>query len=353
MQHSRLISLTIIVSLLLTPMVQAQIFDNLDTLPDRIYNSGEFDTDMIIDASIDGIDDCLDYCFIGICIILVCSIYECHTEYAPRVQHNMPDLVVSVYPQPGEMSWTDAEGIAGESLYGAGAGIMGSLGAAIYGGGAGMQGESEHQIEETESERPQEESSLVYKEVSAIGNPLVDEWVTQMLHASIGYICPTETDAGNPYFLSEMDSIAWRTNVTELFYLASWNPFARQIGDGLKQKWGSVHPRHGFVIQNNDAKGGAVMAQRAVDIVTRSNQPHVYQELDGVPPSDENEERWQMLAPEPSSECIAFGKDMNFGKGDQNATDKKYGYLWWGTHKCCTNTYGLVIGYIEIDPICI
>ncbi len=40
--------------------------------------------------------------------------------------------------------------------------------------------------------------------------------------------------------------------------------------------WGNVYPRQGFLVQPDDFKAAAVMAQRAGDVITRNGQPHVY-----------------------------------------------------------------------------
>ncbi|WP_410963435.1 TraU family protein, partial [Salmonella sp. SAL04292] len=81
-----------------------------------------------------------------------------------------------------------------------------------------------------------------------------------------------------PYLLSTLDTIAWRYNIPEAFYPEALIPGRREIGTrtGLNL-WGNVYPRGGFLHQTDDHKSGAVVAQRAGDIVTRRNQIHVYQ----------------------------------------------------------------------------
>jgi len=54
-------------------------------------------------------------------------------------------------------------------------------------------------------------------------------------------------------------------------------PGMREIGGRLTLNlWGSVYPRGGFLHQVDDHKAGAVVAQRAGDIVTRRGQLHVF-----------------------------------------------------------------------------
>ncbi len=93
---------------------------------------------------------------------------------------------------------------------------------------------------------------------------------------------------------------------------------AREIGTrtGLNL-WGNVYPRGGFLHQTDDHKSGAVVAQRAGDIVTRRNQIHVYQPLlanarDGYWPAgaqmetDASTGKWQELTPTLSNSCVVF-----------------------------------------------
>ncbi|MFU7548342.1 TraU family protein, partial [Pseudomonas paraeruginosa] len=80
--------------------------------------------------------------------------------------------------------------------------------------------------------------------------------------------------------------------------------------------WGNLYPRGGFLHQSDDYLAGAVVAQRAGDIVTRRGQLHVYQPLlanakDGYWPagalleSDAQTGKWQELTPTLSRTCAA------------------------------------------------
>jgi integrating conjugative element protein (TIGR03756 family) len=81
--------------------------------------------------------------------------------------------------------------------------------------------------------------------------------------------------------------------------------------------WGNVYPRGGFLHQTDDHKSGAVVAQRAGDVVTRRGQLHVYQPLlanarDGYWPagalmeSDASTGKWQELTPSSPTSCAVF-----------------------------------------------
>jgi hypothetical protein len=66
----------------------------------------------------------------------------------------------------------------------------------------------------------------------------------------------------------------------EMFYAASLIPGLREIGNWPLQTWGGVYPRTGWTTQAEEPKAAAVNAQRAGDIVTRDNQPHIYMQIE-------------------------------------------------------------------------
>ena len=76
-----------------------------------------------------------------------------------------------------------------------------------------------------------------------------------------------------PYFLSTLDSAAWRTGVPESLYPEALVPGQREIGSqAAANMWGNVYPRSGFVSQTDDDKASAVVAQRVADIITRAGR---------------------------------------------------------------------------------
>ncbi len=121
-----------------------------------------------------------------------------------------------------------------------------------------------------------------------------------------------------PYLLSTLDTVAWRYSVPEAVYPEALVPGMREIGTrSTLDLWGAVYPRGGFLHQVDDHKAGAVVAQRAGDIVTRRGQLHVYQPLlanarDGYWPagalveSDASTGKWQELTPRLSNTCAVF-----------------------------------------------
>ena len=183
------------------------------------------------------------------------------------------------------------------------------------------------------------------------------------------YLCPTEVDGFKPYYQSEFDAWAWRTGLPELLYLESWIPFSRRIGQaGYLNSWGNVMPRQGFVLQREHGKAGAVMAQRAIDIITRKKQPHVYSFFADISPenerinleispSDEKTDFWLMLGPSHEHRCQPFGDvdlDLPTYAQERIALDGRYGWLYWPKYACCVpHKTGIPLGYTNFSEICL
>lgn len=118
--------------------------------------------------------------------------------------------------------------------------------------------------------------------------------------------------------LSTLDTLAWRYGVPESVYPEALIPGMREVGGLLSANmWGSIYPRSGFIHQVDDFKAGAVIAQRAGDITTRVEEPHVYLPMrslqePGYWPAGEQKEgdastgKWQQLTPVMSPTCATF-----------------------------------------------
>ena len=288
----------------------------------------DFSTAEVAEASANPV--CVDWKIKGICLKLKCSFFGCYIKTVPWITHRLPDLVVSAYNTFGDVPWTEARAIYGE-LAGAAASaaIKGIMGVAPGGAssnpnrGAGSEGRS----------------NIRFKEINIAGNPALAAFRRDIAElADFDFLCPTEVTPMGLYFSSELDGAAWRTGLTEQLYPATWAPGLRPIGKWPHRYWGGVYPRHGHVQQEYDSLAGAVMAQRAVDIVTRSAQPHIYNDVPGVPKSDEKTDQWQMIFPRAETQCITFGEDRNYHAGRESGSgpdEGDYGWIYWPLHECC------------------
>ncbi len=282
--------------------------------------------------------DCLDYEVIGICLKLVCTPVGCTINTVPWIEHRLPDVVVSAYNNPGDIAWEEAAGLYGDMLEGIVSALMSEYtGFDLFSGGFSALDAKAG----VDSDRPPQTNNLKYKEISVIGNPVISEVFGYMEESGM-YVCGTEVSGMTPYFQSEADGIAWRTGLTEQLYVETWAPFMRPVGLFPFGMWGGVYPRQGFLHQHYDSIAAAVMAQRAIDIATRSAQPHIYTQIPDIAESWERSDAWSMIHPVVNNECISFGDpdESDYFEGRENngqdlEDEGNYGWLYWAKHDCC------------------
>lgn len=274
--------------------------------------------------------DCLSYRIQGICYWLYCTITGCTVRTSVKVQHYVPDAVVSSYSNTGENPWVEVR-------------AMSMPNPTAEGGGDGTTNE-EH-----------ENNLAKFKNADVIGHPgatIFSEFISQL-----GYSCEGAGTAFMPYLLSTLDTVAWRYNIPESVYPESLIPGRREIGTRLGLNlWGNVYPRGGFLHQVDDHKAAAVVAQRAGDIVTRRGQLHVYQPLlaDSQPgywpagalmESDASTGKWQELTPRMSSSCTVFPHNnlrIQAQQGD-------YAWALWRPYSCCQREGQVFLGSTDFN----
>lgn len=278
--------------------------------------------------------DCLEYRVVGICYWLFCTYFSCDVETSVRVRHYVPDAVVSSYSSTGENPWTDIAALSPANP-------------SAQGGGNA-----------TTSEK-RENNLARFKNTDVVGHPgitLLNEFAS-----GNGYVCPGAATSFRPYLLSTFDTLAWRHNIPESLYPESLIPGMREVGSLTSgNNWGHVYPRGGFLHQANDYKAAAVIAQRAGDIVTRRDQPHVYQpmlpperavvdEQDGYWPAgalvegDATTGKWQELVPTLSASCAVFpNSDLHL-----QASDGGYAWSLWRPYSCCERQGQIFLGSFD------
>lgn len=257
---------------------------------------------------------CMQYQVVGTCFWLLCTNTGCSINTSTKVRHFIPELVVSSYGDTGNNPWSE----------------MASLSAPTSGaeGGGNLI---------TPSQR--RDNLPRFKNVDAIGHP--GGWALTQLASQSGYACESGATAYVPYYLSTLDSLAWRYGVPESVYPEALVPGRREVGSQLSANmWGNVYPRQGFLVQPDDFKAAAVMAQRAGDFVTRRGQPHVYLPLapaarDGYwPPepiqeNDPKTHQWQLLYPRLETDCAIFPCPT------VQSVDGGYAWALWRPYSCC------------------
>lgn len=270
---------------------------------------------------------CLDYRVSGVCVWLDCGPFGCSVVAVPRISHRIPDVIVSAYHETGENPWVEIRPLV-----------------------RALQGPLEGGL--TAEAVARQHTNLRFKNVDAIGHPIVAALGTEF--AQTGLVCPSSAVPMEPYFVSTLDTIAWRFGVPEMLFPEALLPGLREISGALAPlgTWGSLYPRSGFLIQAHDYKAAAVTAQRAANVITQRDQPHVYRPVvvdprDGYWPPGEAVENdpetavWQEVFPEPTDTCHVFAEidDRGAGLADPYAERlSEHGdYVWnlWRPYACC------------------
>ena len=274
---------------------------------------------------------CLEYRISGGCLWLHCSGIppSCSTRTSVKYRHYIPDAVVTAYSAAGQNPWLELRSIV--SL------IPGSD------GGTAAKGTG-----------TRASTGLRFKQADVVGSPGIG-WIEALNLGTT--VCDPGPTVLWPYYVSALDPM-WRTDTLQAPQTLL-NVLRKVPASGLAgPSWGPVYPRGGFVQQAHDYKAGAVIAQRAADIVTRRKTLagqwlHVYESMavggregewrpGAVREGDENTHKWQPLSPEPQS-CSIFEESTAqallgtvvdpFG-GMVSASG---GYAWnlWRPYECC------------------
>lgn len=332
--------------------------------------------------------ECIDYCIVGICIHFRCDPF-CRTWTSPRVTHNLPEFIVSVYDEVDEQPYTEYKPFQ-KLLFS----WMGSKGAGL------MQQDklnSQPLIFKNASvighpfllfaDPPTKQTSVVRLEDPGVSNGIyvwdivevpnftnaqmeMGAKIDETISSSFSLIrnnpifkgfCPSNIEFFKPYYESNLDFFEWRFGVIDRIKAVQSGahlPGRREIGslNGFnpigKNTWGAVYPRMGFVMQNEDPKAAAVIAQRAVDIVTRSDSWRI-SKYAAVGASNEKTDKWQMISPKEDSSCRTFGsKDPNWSKGRNPDGKGQYAWNYWGSYSCCLGG-GSVVQVIPTPNICL
>jgi integrating conjugative element protein (TIGR03756 family) len=272
--------------------------------------------------------DCLEYRVVGLCYWLYCTYGGCSVRTSVKVRHYIPDAVVSSYSNTGENPWTEVR-------------PMSPANASAQAGGDGT------------SNHDNENNLAKFKNADVIGHP--GGSIFSQFASSFGYSCEGAGTAFMPYLLSTLDTLAWRYNVPEMAYPEALTPGMREIGGrATRNLWGNVYPRGGFLHQADDYKAGAVVAQRAGDVVTRNGQLHVYQPLlaksragywpaGALVEGDKSTGKWQELTPTLSSTCAVFphsDAQVQVQQGD-------YAWALWRPYSCCQRKGQVFLGSVD------
>ncbi|NML25755.1 integrating conjugative element protein, PFL_4710 family [Aromatoleum tolulyticum] len=274
--------------------------------------------------------DCLEYRVVGVCYWLFCTMFGCSVRTSVKVRHYVPDAVVSSYSNTGANPWGEVRAMSTPNSMAQ----------------AGGDGTTNHD---------NENNLAKFKNADVIGHP--GGSVFSQFASASGYTCQGAGAAFMPYLLSTLDTLAWRYYIPEMVFPEALIPGMREIGSYASANlWGSVYPRGGFLHQTDDYKSGAVVVQRAGDIVTRRGQIHVYQPLlanarDGYWPAgalmegDASTGKWQELTPTLSSTCAVFPHSNTRVQAQQG----DYAWALWRPYACCQRRGQVFLGSVDFQ----
>jgi integrating conjugative element protein (TIGR03756 family) len=254
-----------------------------------------------------------------------------------RVKHYIPDYVVSAYRNAGENSWEIMSFI--DDL-----GDFGFTTAFGFGSGGG----------EVKTSGRKKSTNTIFKNVTAIGNPLASTWQSFGLGR---LMCRSEAQSFVPAYASSFDWIFWRTNPVEAALhvdqiITQRNKIKPSSHPG--EKWAFLYPRTGFVVGTDDVKAAAVSGIRASSIVTDkfgasmnvANRPSSQGRSGYWPPgkvelNNTSQGYFQMLLPKVQSSCGLIA-DMG-SLVDKRSTYGNYAWNFWRPYECCSGSGSLIM----------
>ncbi|MBY8168138.1 TIGR03756 family integrating conjugative element protein [Vibrio fluvialis] len=311
----------------------------------------------IIENSV--IVSCIDWQVTGTCLWLRCTMTGCSVETSIKVRHYLPEAVVQVYASPEDAPWQEM------------AFITDSLSLDQVGGYT-------NSVRSVAGNDRRTHAKLVHKESSVIGSPGLIP-VSEFL-GSMEYFCKSTVTPFMPYYSSGIDQYSWKYPYADFLQPGTFIPGMNEVGereDGESRnflfsgRFGNVYPRIGALVQTDDYRAAAVMAQRTADIVTDPYSMHLYNYLGRRPnqggqgewPPGKIEEwtskegKWQMLTPYLDSSCHIFGesstRQSNYGVEDpyshRRSDNGAYSLHLWRPTSCCARKGQTLIGVIDIE----
>lgn len=255
------------------------------------------------------------------------------------IEEYLPDLVVSVYNEPGDNPWIEARTLLDETAHSVGQlAIQSATGHTLTGGRNNSVQLRLHS------------DSDVTKFVDVIGNPL---GLIDFPFVSLRY----DAKPFMPYYQSALDALPSRMGFAEAIRPETWNPFSHYIGQGFSNHWGYEFPREMTTTNDNDFKASFVLAQRAADIVTNRNTLHVVKSTSNscgthcsvanvIEEQKDDHEKWQEIYPidrhirQGESDATSM---TPIGQKDAIAGHGNYVFMVWRRYKGCVQHPGKLI----------
>ncbi len=305
--------------------------------------TAEITTAEILERTSESAADCLEYKVVGICVFVKCIGPICDYDYSAKVDHYLPDLVVTAQHTRHANPWTLIREIYDPIVNAVGEGIFEALtDFELFSGEANAAGE--------------DVAGIRLRETDVVGNPalyLYDQYDD--------YFLKSGASAYTMHYQSTLDAFSWREPILEMFFPSNWTsliPGVNEIGNYPSYTWGSLSLRGGFVTNPNNTKANAVVANRAAHIATSGFQVHLKNAATGCSNDDctapgaaapgASKTKWQRLLPEPANMCtdeIHTGNSPDWAKPKQH---NSAAWTVWREYRGCLPGEGAFVFAIDV-----
>jgi integrating conjugative element protein (TIGR03756 family) len=281
--------------------------------------------------------NCADYEVVGVCFWLYCTITGCTVKTSAKVAHYNPEITTQTYRNAEKPPWVETRVMLDAMQAGHDGSlisiILDTMGAGLdeLGGGAGSENKAASH------------SNMTFTLTDSFGNPVL--LASKVIGAS-GYVCDPKLTPMYPYYVSNLDTVAWRFSIPEMFYPQSLNPFGSLLGSN-SYNWGGYYPRIGHVTNHDLVKESGLIAFRSAHFLSRRGESHVYTSIaqnsrEGFwPPGPltKSSGKWQQLAPKGEASCKTFPLSAGTGPSDglsgYRSDDGAHVWNLWRRYKCC------------------
>ncbi len=266
----------------------------------------------------------------------------------PELTHYLPDMVVSVYNEPGDNPWTEANKSFDKAAQSSGNQLIEeATGDELTNGhNTSIHGEDHN-------------DSVITKSADVIGAPM------NLMHFPF-FILRPDTKAFMPYYQSGLDSVPGRMGFAEDLEPYTWSPVGHYVGSSFVNHWAYEFPRDMSVDNNNDYKASVVIGLHAADIVTNNNTLHVVHSTedscgDGcavanvLEEQNDDHEIWEEVYPNdrhihPGESDLRSVKPI--GHEDEKEGHGNYVFVLWRHYKGCVQSPGgkLLYQTVHVSP---
>lgn len=260
------------------------------------------------------------------------------------VEQFLPDLIVTVANQPDDNPWVEAKALFENP-------ISRALYQETYRLATGSALGFGDDTNQTTTLHINDERTRV---VNVIGSPNGFYRLPYLSHKA-------ETKMGVPYYLSEADAVADRTELAEIAYMATHpNLLVNHDIQGRGQRWGHEIPRLMRVTHPSRFRASVVAAMHAADIVTNKNSLHVTQSTQNscgkncvVANVTFDPKGKQIIWQEvyPHNRNISVNEAETLGMNDEKSGHGNYVFVIWRRYRGCIHHEGQLIHALSFPNV--